>query len=200
MALPSLSSATPETVRLSAESLFDALLFLDGDGVWLLLTQTLDTAGVLQLSPHHDPQNSVGVNGGCGGEGGGVGRATEREINQSSKAFVRMPWELDDREAGLRVARGVDEGHAGARGQTEDETGYAGAETEAKKASMRKARHGLFVPFPPPTALASWVESGRPCPLLERRSVFVDSVAKECAPAAARLLKLVNAGAAAERM
>lgn len=44
MALPCLSSAADPDIRLSAESLFEKLAYLDGDGVWLLLLQTLDTA------------------------------------------------------------------------------------------------------------------------------------------------------------
>lgn len=44
MALPCLSSAADADIRLSAESLFEKLAYLDGDGVWLLLLQTLDTA------------------------------------------------------------------------------------------------------------------------------------------------------------
>lgn len=195
-ALPCLSSARPETVRSSAESLFGALLFLDGDGVWLLLTQTLDTAGALQRSSGGDPH----VVDRRGGGGSGVGGGTRQGLSQSSKVLVGMRKEGDGRETGLRVARDVDGGHAGARAQKEEETGYAGAETKTKKVAMLEAKSGPFLPFPPPTAVASWLESGRPCPLLERRSVFVGSVAKECAPAAARLLKFVNGGAATERM
>lgn len=44
VALPCLSSAGDPDIRRSAELLFEKLAYLDGDGVWLLLLQTLDTA------------------------------------------------------------------------------------------------------------------------------------------------------------
>lgn len=51
LALPCLSSAGSKRVRVAAESLFDALVSLDGDGVWLLLLQSLNMAGVLSDDP-----------------------------------------------------------------------------------------------------------------------------------------------------
>eukprot|EP00752_Nemacystus_decipiens_P012189 g10806.t2 len=53
-ALPCLSSAGPEPIRSRAEALFQRLAFLDGDGVWLLLMQTMDTAA--QQPGAHLPQ------------------------------------------------------------------------------------------------------------------------------------------------
>lgn len=59
-----------------------------------------------------------------------------------------------------------------------------------------------WLPLPPSAALEGLVAASRPALLVERRSVFGagEALAGECAPAAARLLDLVNAGRMAEHM
>ena len=74
MALPCLSSTGDEDIRRSAEALFEKLAYLDGDGVWLLLLQTLDiAAAATPTTPATQGQIQYGDGGGGSGAGGGGG-------------------------------------------------------------------------------------------------------------------------------
>lgn len=191
-ALPCLSSAGPDTIQSAAEALFERLLFLDGDGVWLLLTQTLDAAGALEQRSGIDPRDLAGVDsrrqgtGVVGGPRKRVAVETSAE-NGGGRSVVAI-------EGGGNV--GTVLGNPRRRGGTKS----AGLGRADKKEAAGVPRRGtdMFLPFSPPMCLESLLHRGRPCPLNERKSVFTGSVAKECASTAFRLLKLLNSGPVAE--
>lgn len=200
--LACLSSARPDIIRCSAESLFRALLFLDGDGVWLILTQVLDAAGVLRPLPRRGPETFTRNMSKFEGETTGDSRGDKRQRNRSSALSQGDKQKNSDRASEVRESA-TDSGQvaAGERGKTGDPKRRCGTETGINRPAEMMRESIAVSPYPPPSALAGVLDSGRPCQLLERRSVLVGTIAKECAPAAARLLDLVNTGAAtAERM
>lgn len=90
VALPCLSSAGVDSIRSRAEALFERLSFLDGDGVWLLLMQTMDSAAQHRQHPqqeqhrhnHHQQQQRRRGRG----QGQGQGAATRGGGAQTNEA------------------------------------------------------------------------------------------------------------------
>lgn len=192
-ALPCLSSAGADPIRSRAEALFERLAFLDGDGVWLLLMQTMDTAAQYGYPRQHQSQ-------GASGGGGALKRAAEKGRGGGGRRIRSMP-----RPVAAPVAAAA---------------GAAGASAAAPAAAVSRRRQGsasvsdggawFWLPEPPypeaaayTTGLSRALVGGgrgrRPAVLLEGRSVFAGRpgrVASECAPAAARLLGLLSADGA----
>lgn len=192
-----MSSAGADMVQISAEALFERLLFLDGDGVWLLLQQTLDTARGLQLRRREgDVRNAAA-------HSRGLSSASPAAANEAS-----LPWIAPSTEVNGRAKReawmAAGDGSRGDRRRSR-QGGVARVGMERELEVARDGAAGLevepWLPLPPSAALEGLVAS-RPSLLVERRSVFGagETLAGECAPAAMRLLDLVNAGRVAEHM
>lgn len=186
-AFPCLSSEGPESIRSSAESLFERLLFLDGDGVWLLLVQALDAAGIRDQSVRRDRVVAPGK-----------GRRGEMPSVVNSGAMAGKREEPGTeytaaREGSRGAPLGVD------RGRGRGDMGYE--EVKKSCAELGTAQWWeSFAPIPrPPSGVLGLVRE-RPCVPLELGSVMVGSVVRECAQGAARLLTLLNSERVAEHM
>eukprot|EP00903_Cladosiphon_okamuranus_P012353 g11582.t1 len=178
-ALPCLSSAGPEPIRSRAEGLFRRLSFLDGDGVWLLLQQTMDTATRQPNAQRQQLRASLGARAPTSA-GRGKGTGGRSRVGK----HVARP-----RQAGPRTSflwNKVDLGGS---------------------ANISDSDARWWLPSPSVdlgTSLAGEGSSRRPAVLLEGRALFgggEGGVVGECAPAAARLLDELRAdGAVAEHM
>lgn len=243
MALPCLSSAGADIIRTAAEALFERLLFLDGDGVWLLLLQTLDNSvrGGLLLPRRGQDGNPRVAAASRLPTSRGVSSPAASSSHAVNDAPPLSPWVLQgkDRSGGGGGAEGrvwaAGEKSSGDGGSTRPGGGVAwtGVGEESGGGGMLRSSQGGGVsrkgggeqleskirdgagllaveawlpPRPPslssPAALAGFVVAARPSVLAERRSVFgaSETLAGECAPAAARLLGLLNTGQVAEHM
>lgn len=168
-ALPCLASVGSKVICSSAESLFEQLLSLDGDGVWLLLLQTLDIAEALPAR---------------GGSGG-------RALKAGGSALPHSRGQDEHASATHRRRKGREPGPGGGGRDTE-------ADDDGPSSELPRISPEAFLPFPPTTVVPLW--RGRPCALAESTSVLPGSLARDCAPAAARLLAFVRSDAAPERM
>lgn len=182
-ALPCLSSAGPEPIRSRAEALFRRLSFLDGDGVWLLLLQTVDTAAqqpTAQLQQLQQPRASLGA--GAPAIAGRKSTGSRSRVGKQAAA---------PRGAGPRsLVVGDKEGIRS---------------SSSSSISDSDARWWLPSPHIDLGILsAGGGSSRRPTVLLEGRAVFGGGggrVAGECTSAAARLLRELGAdGAVAEHV
>lgn len=198
-ALPCLSAAGPETIRSRAEALFRRLSFLDGDGVWLLLMQTMDTAArqphpqvhlLQQQTQHQQRLHRAVLDGGGAPVNAGGGRSGSRSSTRNRAA------ELD---AAAAATQGVDTRPL-VGGSTEESSGGIVSDSESSWWLPRVPSPSVFQG----TALVMGGESRRPASLLEGRAVFgagKGHAARECTSAAARLLSMLSAeGAVAEHM
>ncbi|CAM9532484.1 unnamed protein product [Ectocarpus sp. 13 AM-2016] len=193
-ALPCLSSAGATSILSRAEALFRRLAFLDGDGVWLLLMQTMDTATpqrcpqqqqqrpqepYSQRNHHQHLQHSASVDGQRGDVTSYGGRGARGRLASPPTVAARLRS-----DAGSSCAGSSDAGCSSSQGGSGD---------------------GTSSPLPgcptlDDTVLSELSAAGattgtRPAALLERRSVFsggAGRVAVECAPTASRLLGILG--------
>ena len=177
VALPCLSSARPDAVRSSAEALFLRLAFLDGDSVWLLLLQTLDSAAV---ATRDDLRRPGGIRPG--------------RLDQFGSSRGRRPSRRADVALGRRST--LETGSKSVQGVVERATGFALTAKEGLVDGGKAEDDYSWLPNVPTVsaAVSGALRREPPCLLAERRSVFDGAmVASGCAPAAERLLDVLNA-------
>ncbi|CAM9135285.1 unnamed protein product [Scytosiphon promiscuus] len=204
-ALPCLSCTGAAAIRSRAEALFRRLSFLDGDSVWLLLVQTVDISAreghapqkqeMQQRQQQHREQGKHAPPGSSEmATAGGKVRARNSHDSEGGRAYALRTAKSTAATApgGARPGRPDSRGRGDSRG---DGVGTF-----------------LWLPDPPsPQAMAlagmfgaGDISSGRPAALLEMRSLFGGGgegrVARECVPAAERLLASLTAGATDEHM
>lgn len=197
-ALPCLSCAGPEPIRSRAEALFRRLSFLDGDGVWLLLLQTMDTAA---QQPNAQLQQ--------------LQQQQRQQQQRAALGAARAPTTAGRKGSGSRSSAGnqvvAAPGAVASRRGVGPRASLAAGNKEENNATIGDSGPWWWLPsVPAPSALqgaASVVgvsSRRRPAGLFEGRAVFgggAGRVAGECAPAAARLLGSLGAdGAVAEHM
>lgn len=193
-ALPCLSSAGAATIRSRAEALFQRLSFLDGDSVWLLLIQTLDacsahqnhTTQKQQQRRQNVPLSKRALDGGkVRAENNGVS-AERKTLTRRTAGSVASAAPSGPPSGGPRHREG-----SGARRSGSDRAGDLWSVPEPPS-QQEVALPGVFV--------AGAESSRRPAALLEMRSLFGDGreerVARECVPAAERLLASLRVGGA----
>lgn len=191
IALPFLSSDAPGLTRSSAEALFRRLSFLDGDGVWLLLLQTLDAAAQNEQQQQGNrpvgrqtmpvPSLAASAVQGAGGTDGDVrrgGRPSRRAEAMATSVFGARSERVKGARHRPVAGVGAGEGQAVGAGVLDEDS---------------------WLPAAPAVPMLT---KERPSPLAERRSTFAGGkVARECARSAANLLSLLNAaGSVAEHM
>ncbi|CAB1113910.1 unnamed protein product [Ectocarpus sp. CCAP 1310/34] len=193
-ALPCLSSAGATSILSRAEALFRRLAFLDGDGVWLLLMQTMDTATQQrcpqqQQQPPQQPysrrnhhqhlQHCASVDGQRGDVTSDGGRGASGWVASPPTVAARLRSDAGGSSAG---------------------TGDAGCSSSQGGSGDGTSSRLPGCPTLEDTVLSELSAVGattgrRPAALLERRSVFsggAGRVAVECAPAASRLLGMLG--------
>ncbi|CAM9675898.1 unnamed protein product [Ectocarpus fasciculatus] len=187
-ALPCLSSAGATSIRSRAEALFRRLAFLDGDGVWLLLMQTMDAATQQQYPQEQQmsyprrnqhPQQSASLNGQRWDVTSDGGRGARGRVASPPTVAARLSSDAAGASAGTSDAGRSNSQGGSVGGKSLRLPGYPTLEaTVLSELSAVGATTGT-----------------RPAALLERRSVFAGGagrVAVECAPSASRLLGILG--------
>ncbi|CAM9393588.1 unnamed protein product [Hapterophycus canaliculatus] len=209
-ALPCLSSAGVAAIRSRAEALFRRLSFLDGDSVWLLLLQTMDTSVEERHTTLLPPQQQQQ-------------RQRQQRQRQRFPLSIRAPATgrgntgagSNDDTAGRGAGAPEAAALAAAAGPSRPPAGgpsLSGGETSAGPSSSATGSLWWLPDASSPQAVAlpgisgaGGAKSRRPAALLELRSFLGDvgdgQAARECAPAAERLMASLRVdGATTEHM
>lgn len=186
--LPCLSSAGADAIRSSAEALFERLSYLDGDSVWLLLMQTLDTAA--RDSQQNDQHRDHGERRRAAGDASSM---PQRQQQQRQQRVV------DDDGMGAETRTLLMATPDASVNLSRERNGAVNGDGR-HPAAMHVGNIPFWQPYLVAPASAGGLDgairerTGPPLLLAETRSVFPrQDCAGDCVPAAARLLELTGA-------